>query len=194
VNPRPIILLLVLLALPFGAASAATAEAEKHLQAAVGEVLAAGDAARDNESLVASLRPILQRHISFDTMTRRAVGPGWRQFAADQQQQAARLFTTLIIRTYAGKFTPGEHATIKFNPATEPAPGRIEVPTTLVYKGSKYSVIYRLEEAEGWKITDVVIEGVSMVANYRAQFDAEFKKGGASAVVGALNQSVEHPK
>jgi len=191
---NPIILLLALLALPFGTASAATAEAEKRLQSAVGEVLAAGDAARDNESLVASLRPILQRHISFDTMTRRAVGPGWRQFAADQQQQAARLFTTLIIRTYAGKFTPGEHATIKFNPATEPAPGRVEVPTTLVYKGSQYGVIYRLEEAEGWKITDVVIEGVSMVANYRAQFDAEFKKGGATAVVGALNQSVEHPK
>jgi len=35
---------------------------------------------------------------------------------------------------------------------------------------------------------------VSLVANYRSQFDAEFKKGGASAVVGALSQSVDHPK
>ena len=43
-------------------------------------------------------------------------------------------------------------------------------------------------------MTDVVIEGVSMVANYRSQFDSEFKKGGADAVVGALSQSVEHPK
>jgi phospholipid transport system substrate-binding protein len=39
-----------------------------------------------------------------------------------------------------------------------------------------------------------VIEGVSLVANYRSQFDAEYKKGGANAVVGALSHSVNHPK
>jgi phospholipid transport system substrate-binding protein len=194
VNLRPIIFLLALLMLPPAAVRAATAQAEQQLQAAVSEVLAAGDAARDHESLIASLRPILHRYISFDTMTRRAVGPGWRQFAVGQQDQAIRLFTTLIIRTYAGKFTPGEHATVKFKAASEPAPGRVEVPTIVLYQGSQYSVIYRLEDIGGWKITDVVIEGVSMVANYRSQFDAEFKKGGAAAVVGALNQSVEHPK
>jgi phospholipid transport system substrate-binding protein len=50
--------------------------------------------------------------------------------------------------------------------------------------------VYRLEESEGWKITDVVIEGVSMIANYRTQFDAEFTQGGANAVIKALNRSL----
>lgn len=191
-NPR--LLLLASLILLHGTVSASTAEAEKRLQNAVNEVLSVADASSSNTALVESLRPILQKHMSFDAMTRRAVGPGWRQFTEDQQKAAVRLFATLIIRTYSSKFTPGEHPVIKFNAASAPAPGRVEVPTTLLYQGSHYSVTYRMEETEGWRVTDVVIEGVSLVANYRSQFDAEFKKGGANAVVGALSQSVEHPK
>ena len=191
-NPR--LLLLAALILLHGSALASTAEAEKRLQTAVNEVLAVAGSSSSNNALVESLRPILQKHMSFDAMTRRSVGPGWRQFTEDQQKSAIRLFTTLIIRTYGSKFTPGEHPVIKFNPASAPAPGRVEVPTTLLYQGSHYSVTYRMEETEGWRVTDVVIEGVSLVANYRTQFDAEFKKGGANAVVGALSQSVEHPK
>jgi len=191
-NPR--LLLLASLILLHGTATASTTEAEKRLQTAVDEVLAAAGTAPNLGVLVESLNPILQRHMSFDAMTRRAVGPGWRQFTDDQKKKTTQLFTTLIIRTYSSKFTPGEHAVIKFNPAAAPAPGRVEVPTTLQYQGSHYSVMYRMEEAEGWRVTDVVIEGVSLVANYRAQFDAEFKKGGAGAVVGALSQSVDHPK
>jgi len=191
VNLRP--LLLAPLILLQGTASASTAEAEKRLHVAVNEVLAAADVASTSSALMGSLRPVLQKHLCFDSMTRRAIGPGWRQFTEDQQKQATKLFTTLIIRTYSSKFTPGEHPVIEFKTASAPAPGRVEVPTTLVYQGSHYSVTYRLEEAEGWRITDVVIEGVSLIANYRSQFDAQFKKGGSSAVIGALSQSVDNP-
>jgi phospholipid transport system substrate-binding protein len=123
-------------------------------------------------------------------MTRRAVGPGWRQFTPSQKNEATKLFTTLIIRTYSSKFTPGQNPEILYKKAATPAPGRVEIPTTLVYQGSKYGVTYRLEETESWKITDVIIEGVSLVANYRTQFDAEFKKGGAEAVISSLTQAV----
>jgi phospholipid transport system substrate-binding protein len=192
-NPR-LLLLVPLLLLHGTAFAASTAEAEKRLQGAVNEVLAAADAAPSVGALAESLDPILHKHLSFDAMTRRAVGPGWRQFTEDQKKNATRLFATLILRTYSSKFTPGERAVIKFLPATSPEPGRYEIPTTLLYEGSHYNVIYRMEEAEGWRVTDVVIEGVSLVANYRSQFDAEYKKGGANAVVGALSHSVNHPK
>lgn len=187
-------LLLIPLMFLCGTAFASTAEAEKRLHSAVDEVLDIATAAPDRTALQTSLRPVLKKYLSFEAMTRRAVGPGWRQFTPAQQEEAVRLFTTLIIRTYSAKFTPGEHPEILFKAASSPAPGRVEVPTTILYQGGRYSVTYRLEEAESWRITDVVIEGVSLVANYRTQFDAEFKKGGAGAVVGALSQSVENPK
>ena len=189
---RPAIPLLLLALAPlaplFGGES--TEVAEKRLETAVNDVLAVADRAANNSALASGLRPILIKYISFEAMTRRAVGPGWRQFSGDQQKKATQLFTTLIIRSYSSKFTPGEHPVIKYKTASAPAPGRVEVPTTLLYQGSQYNVIYRLESAEGWKITDVVIEGVSLIANYRSQFDAEYKKGGAEAVIAALSQSV----
>jgi len=191
-NLRPLLFLAPVILL-HGMACAATAEAEKHLKTAVNEVLTAADRASNLSALQAGLRPILQNHISFDTMTRRAVGPGWRQFTKDEQKKAAELFTTLIIRSYSSKLTPGERPVITFKGAAEPAPGRVEIPTILLYQGGRYSVTYRLEESEGWRITDVVIEGVSLIANYRTQFDAQFKKGGANAVVDALSQSVANP-
>lgn len=188
-NLRLLLALLAPLILLHGTCLASTAEAERRLQTAVNEVLAAADRASNGSALAASLRPILLKYISFDAMTRRAVGPGWRQFTEGQRKKATQLFTTLIIRTYSSKFTPGEHPVITFKAASEPAPGRVEVPTTLLYQGSRYDVTYRLEQDEGWRITDVVIEGVSLIANYRTQFDAQFKKDGANAVIRALTQA-----
>jgi phospholipid transport system substrate-binding protein len=164
------------------------------LKAAVNEVVAVAKQAPNASVLAKNVRPILLKIISFQTMTRRAVGPGWREFTPDQQKEATRLFTTLIIRTYTAKFTPGEFPDIIFKEALSPAPGRVEVPTTILYHGSHYEVIYRQDEADAWRITDVIIEGVSMIANYRTQFDAQFKEGGATAVIKALNQSVNSPK
>jgi phospholipid transport system substrate-binding protein len=194
VKPAPLLLLLLAPLLLHSATFATSADAEKRLQVAVNEVLAVADRASTGSGLAGSLRPVLQKYISFEAMTRRAVGPGWRQFTEDQQKEATQLFTTLIIRTYSGKLTPGEYPIIKFKAASAPAPGRVEVPTTLLYRGSQYNVTYRMEETEGWRITDVVIEGVSLIANYRSQFDAQFKKGGSSAVVNALSECVAHPQ
>lgn len=188
------LLILAPLVLLHATAFAATAEAEKRLQSAVNEVLAVADAAASTNALIDDLRPVLKKNFSFDAMTRRAIGPGWRQFSADQQKQAVQFFTTLILRTYAGKFTIGEHPVIQFKPASEPAPGRVEVPTTLLYRGSRYAVIYRMEDVGGWMITDVVIEGVSLVANYRSQFDSQFQKGGPAAIINALSNSVANPE
>ena len=169
-------------------AASSSDEAQRTLRAAIDQLLVIADKARSLPALEASITPILSKHISFDAMTRRAVGPGWRQFNDMQQKKAISAFTKLIIHNYSSKFTIGEHPEITFRSAAEPAAGRVEVTTTTKYKGNRYAVIYRMEAAEGWRTTDVVIEGVSMVANYRSQLDPIFKKGGADAVVRSLEQ------
>jgi phospholipid transport system substrate-binding protein len=187
------LLTLTLLAAPL-AASAQLAEAQVRLKSAITEVLTVADRAGNRSALPEKLRPVLEKHVSFETMTKRSVGPGWRQFTPEQQQQATQLFSTLIIRSYSSKFTPGEHPAITYQAAVEPAAGRVDVPTSMVYQGSHYTVIYRMEQVLGWRITDVVIEGVSLIANYRSQLDAQFKKGGANAVISSLTQSVSRPQ
>jgi phospholipid transport system substrate-binding protein len=176
------------------AAPASAEEAQLRLRAAIDEVLAIADKAPNKKVLMERLEPVLEKNISFGTMTRRAVGPGWRDFKPEQQKSAVALFTKLVIRSYGGKFTIGEHPQVLYKSAATPAAGRVEVTTTTVYQGSRYGVVYRMEQEEGWRTTDVVIEGVSMVANYRSQLDPVFKKGGASAVLNSLEQSVARPQ
>ncbi len=185
------LLLSLIVSLSIGKAFASTSDAEDFLKKAVGEVVDVAKKSSDSETLASGVRPILLKTISFDAMTRRAVGPGWRQFTEPERKEAIALFTTLIIRNYSAKFTPGELPDVVYKAATETAPGRVEVATTTLYKGSRYEVVYRLEQPDGkgWRVTDVVIEGVSMIANYRGQFDAQFMSGGAPAVLGSLKKS-----
>ena len=185
------ILLLILISGITSMRASSTSEAELFLKTTVRQVISVAKSSSDGDSLAKTLAPLLESSIDFDAMTRRSVGPGWRQFTDAQQRESIRLFTMLVIRSYSGKFTPGEFPDIDYKSAQSPAPGRVEISTRTTYKGSKYDVVYRLElaGAKGWRITDIIIEGVSMVANYRSQFDARFKSGGVDAVIGSLKKS-----
>jgi len=199
------LILLAFLTLVMKAPCASNDDAENQLKQWVNQVTAITSSSKERESLRNNVRPILEHIINFQSMTRRAIGPGWRQFTPDQQKEAIRLFTTLIIRTYTAKFTPGEIPSVTFKGVTSPTPGRVEVSTTALYKGtpgrvevsttalykgSSYDAIYRMEQSNGWLITDIVVEGVSIVANYRSQFESEFQQGGAAEVLKSLNLSV----
>jgi phospholipid transport system substrate-binding protein len=172
------------------ASAASTGDAENALRSAVDEVLSVTQKSKGGRAMADQLQPVLIRHVCFESMTRRAVGPGWRQFTPAQQAEATKLFTKLIIRSYSEKFTPGQQPDIKYLKATSPGAGKVEIPTSTVYKGSRYTITYRLENRGKWLVTDILAEGVSFVANYRAQFDELVKKGGAVAVLDSLKQSV----
>lgn len=170
---------------------ASNEDAETTLRAAVDQVLTVAQKAKSGSSMADQITPVLLRYVCFESMTRRAVGPGWRQFTPDQKAEATKLFTKLIIRSYSEKFTPGEQPDTKYLKSSSPGAGKVEIPTITVYKGSRYNVTYRIEDRGKWMVTDILAEGVSLVANYRAQFDALVKKGGAGAVIASLKQSVE---
>lgn len=173
-----------------GTSAASSGDAEIALRKAVDEVLAVTQKSKGGRAMADQLQPILVRHVCFESMTRRAVGPGWRQFTPQQQAEATKLFTKLIIRSYSEKFTPGQQPDIKYLKASSPGAGKVEIPTSTLYKGSRYTITYRLENRGKWLVTDILAEGVSFVANYRAQFDELVKKGGAVAVLDSLKQSV----
>lgn len=189
--------LLIAIPILMGSARATSEAAETRLKTSVEKVVEVAKSSKNREELMTGVKPILVDVLSFETMTRRAIGPGWKQFSSEQQKEAVQLFTIMILRTYTAKFTPGEYPAVLFKPSSSPSAGRSEIPTTALYKGNRYDVLYRMEEDSGdrgWLITDVVIEGVSMVGSYRNQFDSEFKRGGANSVLLALNHSVDGTK
>lgn len=188
--------LIPLLALTLsGSLCAADSAPETRLKASVDQVVTIAKQAKDRTALITAVKPVLANILNFETMTRRAIGPGWRQFTPDQQKEAVHLFTTLILRTYTAKFTPGESPSVEFKSCVSPSPGRVEISTTSLYRGNRYDVVYRMEDQSGnWTISDVVIEGVSLVANYRSQLDETFAQQGAAGVIKSLQRSVADSK
>ena len=173
------------------AVAAAADEPAELMRTATDEVLkVAYEAAKttDGAPLSDRVRPVLEKYFAFDAVTRRAVGPQWRQFTPQQQQRAIEHFTDRVIRTYVDRFQiTEERPEVTFGRAVVLSDTKCEIPSGITYQGSRFAVAYRLEKfAAGWRIYDVGIEGVSMVSNYRGQFEALLQKGGPEELLRVL--------
>jgi phospholipid transport system substrate-binding protein len=178
----------------FGAAS--VDDPATILRNATDEVLSIAYSGHENENLAARLRPLLEKCFAFDVVTRQAMGPGWRLFSATDQKRVTDLFSELMIRTYSARVAGTQRPQIVYGTPIELASDRREIPTRVSTSSSNdpVSIVYRLVKLPaGWRIYDVLIEGVSFVANYRAQFDGIIQKGGAPAVIHALETKLAAP-
>ena len=171
-------------------------DAEEVLRRGVDEVMAViYDPAPGDAPLSVRVKPVLEKYFDFAGITRRAVGPSWKQLAPAQQKRATELFGEVVLRTYADRFQPKEKPTITYGRVVDLTPKRRQLDQTVGYLGQNYSVAYRMEQqASGrWVVYDVIIEGVSMVSNYREQFEAILQKGGPEALIKSLEQNLREP-
>lgn len=185
-------------ALPSGLRAAANDDAKAALAAGIDEVAAAIRDRPAQDDLIALLDTLVDKHFAFTTTTRLAVGPAWRDFTPDERSRATELFSRLVIRTYADRVTGDTRPVIVYGQPLELKAGRIEVPTTTTTGGQTYAVAYRLEldrasSPARWRVYDVVAEGVSLISNYRSQFDPIVKKSGAAGLLSTLETKLAEP-
>ena len=170
-------------------------EAKAALAAGIEEVSSAIRDRPAQADLISLLDTLIDKHFAFSTTTRLAVGPAWRDFTPEQQAKAVALFSRLVIRTYADRVTGDTRPQIVYGQPVELKAGRVEVPTATTSAGQTYSVAYRLEldretQPARWRVYDVVAEGVSLISNYRSQFDPIVKKSGAPGLLETLQSKV----
>jgi phospholipid transport system substrate-binding protein len=139
-------------------------------------------------------------HFDFERMTRLAVGRGWREANDAQKQSLVKEFRTLLVRTYSNSLTAYRNQTIEVKPAKLAAADKEATVRTQVIQpgGPAIPIDYSMEKADGgWKVFDVVIDGVSLVTTYRGSFGEQIQKGGIDGLVKTLaerNRSPEPPK
>jgi phospholipid transport system substrate-binding protein len=189
-------LVLLILAGARVSGAASVDDAANLLRSSVEEVLSIAYSGRGNETLAARVRPALEKCFAFDIVTRQAMGPGWRQFSATDQKRVTDLFSELMIRTYSARVVGTQRPKVVFGSPIALASDRCEIPTRVTTSSSNepIAVVYRMIKLPaGWRIYDVLIEGVSFVANYRAQFDELIQKGGALAAIRTLEAKLAEP-
>jgi len=123
------------------------------------------------------LREALMPRFDWDDMAKRALGKHWDS-AADRQHEFVAAFAEFLGNSYIGKIGSYKDEKILFvGERTENT--RAQVDTKIVPgKGEPIAVSYRLHRVQGgWKIYDIVVEDISIVANYRSQFERMLSKG-----------------
>jgi phospholipid transport system substrate-binding protein len=168
-----IILLAVLLIWPFQVlAGGAKDTVEAQINKMLTKMKSPEFKAMDRDAQVNEVGKIINEVFDWQELSRRTLGREWRKFTPEQQKEFVSLFEKLLQGTYADRVLAYTSEKIEFGKETELKKGRVEVESYIVtLDNKKIPLFYRLTDKSGqWRVYDVVIEGISMVKNYRGQF------------------------
>jgi phospholipid transport system substrate-binding protein len=192
-------------ALSATAASAQEMAPDALVRKSIDEVVAIIKADRDlqggnQKKLLDLVEEKVLPHFDFTRMTRLALGRNWTQATDGQKETLTNEFRTLLVRTYSTSLSQYRNQTIDVKPARFSAQDKETVVKTLVNQpgGQPIPIDYGMERTDkGWKVYDVVVDGVSLVTTYRGSFNEQIQKTGVDGLVKTLadrNRSSEAPK
>ncbi|NCV53783.1 MAG: ABC transporter substrate-binding protein [Betaproteobacteria bacterium] len=144
---------------------------------------------QDKEKIYQLAEEKILPNFDLDRISMLVLGKAWRKINEDQQQQFKSEFKTMLLRTYAVALGKYKDQQIDFKPMRmEPTDKQATVKTQIIQDGAQpISVDYTLAKKDDqWKVFDIVIEGVSLVTNYRSQFASEIKNNGIDSLISKL--------
>jgi phospholipid transport system substrate-binding protein len=168
-----ILTFVILIAMPLESYAATPKET---VAAQVNEVLAAladpAFKAKDRDQKISEISSIIGKIFDYDELSRRTLGREWKKMNAEQQKEFVELFKKLLQGVYADRLLAYSDQKVVFEKETMLREGQSEVESYIVLAdGKRVPLFYRLTNKSGqWMVYDLVIEGVSMVMNYRSQF------------------------
>ena len=145
----------------------------------------AGDQARIRELIETKLAP----HFDVDRMTALATGRAYRTATPEQKKRLSEDFKTLLIRTYSTALNQYRDQTLDYKPLkTDPNATEVTVRTEVIRPGqTPVQIDYSMEKTpSGWKAYDVIVGGVSLVTNYRDEFNQQVQAGGIDGLIRSL--------
>ena len=144
----------------------------------------------------AKIRQVVTSRFGFEEMARRSLGRHWRKLKPAQKKEFVPLFSDLLERSYINKieaYASSRDLEILYTKETIDKEGYAMVRTEIVSKRDlNFEVEYRLLQNKGnWETYDIVIEGVSLVNNYRTQFNKIIRQDSYQTLVKKLRLKIE---
>ncbi|VAW95163.1 hypothetical protein MNBD_GAMMA19-2125 [hydrothermal vent metagenome] len=132
---------------------------------------------------------IVAPHFDFERMSSWVLGKYWRKASADEKKRFAQEFRALLVRTYAKALNDNFDKQIDMLAPRKRKDGKqVTVRTEIQQSGGfPIPISYKMHMKEGaWKIFDVSVDGISLVANYRSSFAKEIRKDGLEKLIARL--------
>lgn len=151
----------------------------------------------DKKKVIALIETKVLPHFNFQAMTSSAVGRNWDKANADQKARLIEEFKTLLVRTYSSALSAYSNQKFDFRPLrAKPTDTDVTVNVRVMQSGAQpVTIDYDMEKRPtGWKVWDVRVGGISLVANYRTEFDNLIREKGVEGLIKALqakNSSLE---
>ncbi|MFM9835162.1 MAG: phospholipid-binding protein MlaC [Methylophilaceae bacterium] len=145
--------------------------------------------AGDQDKIFALAEEKILPNFNFDRVSRLVLGKNWTKATPEQKTAFQTEFRTLLIRTYATALSKYKNQVIDYKPLRmADGANTATVKTQIVQPGGQpIEVDYTLaRETDAWKVYDIVIEGVSLVTNYRGQFAQEVRQNGLDSLIKKL--------
>ena len=125
-------------------------------------------------------------HFNFAAMTALALGQSWNKANPEQKKRLIEEFRTLLVRTYASALAAYSEQKLDFRPLrAKPTDTDVTVQVRVLQRGAQpVPIDYSMEKtAAGWKVYDVMVGGVSLVANYRTEFNNVVREAGIDGLI-----------
>lgn len=135
--------------------------------------------AKDFKKVTVYVDGLIETHTDFELIANLVLGKLWKEATDNQKQQFNNEFRTLLVRTYSRAFMEINNWTINYLPIIPLSnEKKVVIKTQVIQSGQKpISIDYKMYNAgEQWKIYDLIIEGVSLVTNYRTIFKNDNEK------------------
>jgi phospholipid transport system substrate-binding protein len=117
------------------------------------------------------IRDIAEKMFDFTELSKRTLGQNWGKLTTDQQKEFVELYTSLLEDAYADKIMAYTDEKIVFSKEVALTEKTVEVQSAVMRTSGEVPIYYRVIMKDGsWRVYDVVIEGVSLINNYRSQF------------------------
>jgi phospholipid transport system substrate-binding protein len=137
------------------------------------------------------LREIINPKFDFDEMSKRSLGSNWTEITPAEQKDFTTVFSELLARTYLSKIETVKPGMVKVE--SEQVDGnKAVVKTVVLSQGDTFPIDYKMMYRDnGWRVYDVVIENIGLVANYRNEFSGIIRKDKFSGLMEKLRAKVK---
>ena len=200
-NAFQALLLVSLLLIVFDSGTIAVAETEPkvQLQKSVDEILKILQSeelkgAEKKEERHQRILSVVEDMFDFREMARSSLGQSWNTLTPEEQDKFVKLFTGLVEQRYIGKIDSYDNQKVVYKKALV-RDDRAMIYTAVVDKDLEVPIVYRMERTgDKWLVYDVKIENVSLIVNYRRDFDSIIRKEQFAGLVEKITKQLEKPE
>lgn len=139
-----------------------------------------------------ALGEVVSKRFSFKEMSKRSLGKNWKKTTTDEKRAFVAAFKALIQNSYFTKME--QYTDEEINYTSEKIRGKSSAVKTIVItsSGTEIPIEYRMKinKKSEWMVYDIVVEGISLISNYRSSFASELKKSTIANLTASLEKKV----